>query len=91
MRMRNRTQGTMTIRLSVLYFAQVREATGVSSEMIAMTINSTLAELVNKVVDIHPRIFDFRFQVAVNRKKVGSKSRLKNGDEVAIFPPVTGG
>ena len=84
-------QGALTIKLKVLYFAHMREIAGVSRESISLTNNSTLGELMTKIGTIHPRLLEFNFKVAVNRSVAGRRLHLKDGDEIALIPPVTGG
>ena len=83
--------------LRVLYFARLREALGTSEEHIDLPEpERTVESLLN-----HLRARGERWQgalaptqlyrVAVNQELVDSMAVLKAGDEVAIFPPVTGG
>ena len=91
MRVRSKDEDALTIRLIVLYFAHAREIAGVSRESISLTTNSTLGELITKIGTIHPRLLELDFRVAVNRRVVGKRLHLKDGDEIAFLPPVTGG
>jgi molybdopterin converting factor subunit 1 len=88
---RSKEEDALTIRLKVLYFAYIREVAGVSRESISYTNNSTLGEFITKLGKIHPRLLELNFQVAVNRTIAGRRLHLKDGDEIAIIPPVTGG
>jgi len=90
-RVRSKSKGTLTLRLNLLYFASLREVTGVSSEIIYLANKSTLAELVTEIGVIHPGLIDLNFQVAVNRRMAAGRLHLQDEDEIAIFPPVTGG
>lgn len=91
MRVRSKDEGALTIRLKVLYFAYAKEIAGVPRESISLTKNSTLGELITKIGTIHPRLLEFDCRVAVNRSVARRRLLLKDGDEIAFLPPVTGG
>jgi sulfur-carrier protein len=85
----------MTIQL--VFLARLRERFGASREVIPYSANvATVAELLqalrerggNFAVDLAP---DRAFRVAVNQDVVELNHPIAAGDEVAIFPPVTGG
>lgn len=88
---RIKNEDASNIRLKVLYFAYIREIVGVTRESIFLTKNSTLGELMRKIHTIHPRLLEFNFKVAVNKSVAGMRLHLKDGDEIALIPPVTGG
>lgn len=83
-------------RVNVLYFARLREAFGRSSEELDLpedqaTVDA-LIRLLRRRGEVWLRELKGRpFRVAVNQEMVGLDAPLAPGDEVAIFPPVTGG
>ena len=83
--------------LSVLYFALLREALGVAREDITLnpalsTVTELIAYLRNRGGAWQEALASQRlFRVAVNQEMADSATPLKDGDEVALFPPVTGG
>jgi molybdopterin synthase sulfur carrier subunit len=83
--------------LTVLYFARLRERLGLAQEDIALQPNlASVGDLLNYLRARGPQwqaaLGDERVvRVAVNQDLVQSDTRLKDGDEVALFPPVTGG
>lgn len=83
--------------LTVLYFARLRERLGLAQEDIALQQNlASVGDLLNYLRARGPQwqaaLGDERVvRVAVNQDLVQSDTRLKDGDEVALFPPVTGG
>ena len=82
--------------LTILYFASLRETVGKASESRALPANPTVAGLVAELrsrSDAWAAALDAgkRWRVAVNKDMASLASPLKAGDEVAIFPPVTGG
>ena len=83
--------------VTLLYFASLRERLGCSREQVALPGASvTVAMLVEQL-----RARDARWsealgsgqpwRVAVNQRMADPATPLKPGDEVAFFPPVTGG
>ena len=87
----------MPAPLTVLYFAWLRERTGVSEETItAPETVRTVADLVAYLANLdqrHAAAFKDRKTVrcAVNQEFADPATILHSGDEVAFFPPVTGG
>ena len=87
----------MAAPLSILYFAWLRERVGVSEETIAPPATVvTVADLVAYLAGRDPRhasAFKNRETVrcAVNQEFADPATVLRPGDEVAFFPPVTGG
>lgn len=83
--------------LKVLYFAWVRERTGISREDIALpddatTVASLMAGLRARGAGYAEAFAEESLiRAAVNQEHVDLAHALKDGDEVAFFPPVTGG
>jgi len=82
--------------IEVKYFARFREELGAESEQLEAAQAATVEEL---LVNLRARggawsrLFaqDQRVMMAVNQELAGRETILKDGDEVALFPPVTGG
>lgn len=76
------------------FFARLREELGTAEMEVPAVQAPTLNALVGWLVEEHPQ---WRPQLqgpllrAVNQNMVSGDTPLKAGDEVAIFPPVTGG
>jgi len=83
--------------ITVLYFARLRESLGTASEQIALPAGvrdlESLRELLRsrggawaeELADSRP------VRAAVNQDMAFSDTRIADGDEIAFFPPVTGG
>jgi sulfur-carrier protein len=82
--------------LTVLYFAGLRETVGKTSESLALPATATVSGL---IAELRARGATWsgaldsgkRWRVAVNQEMATLDTPLRSGDEVAIFPPVTGG
>jgi molybdopterin synthase sulfur carrier subunit len=79
--------------VKVLYFAGLREAMGRSAESVDLPAGVTTAGgLRDWLAGQHEAIRTAKnLRVAVNQKMVGLDAPVADGDEVAFFPPVTGG
>jgi len=83
--------------MKLLYFAWVKAKTGIGEEEIAPPAGVTnVAELLDWLAQRGPgyaaALSDRRvIRVAVNQEYVGPNHPVRSGDEVALFPPVTGG
>jgi molybdopterin synthase catalytic subunit len=82
-----------TITVSVLFFGAARDAVG--HEEVELTINPglTAAQVFEQLVWSHPALqrFGKSLLLAVNQEYADPKQEVRNGDELAIFPPVSGG
>lgn len=87
----------MPAPLSILYFAWLRERVGVSEETLSVPeCVTTVADLVGYLAKLdqrHATAFKDSKTVrcAVNQEFADVDTVLRPGDEVAFFPPVTGG
>jgi sulfur-carrier protein len=83
--------------LRILYFAWLRERTGKAEEEIAVpdgvgTVGDLVAWLrardaAHEAAFANPRLV----RVAVNQEFAAPDAPVRAGDEIAFFPPVTGG
>jgi sulfur-carrier protein len=82
------------IQVTMRYFANVRESLGKDAEMLttsASTVAALRAELIAKGEPYAVTLSNPRLRAAVNHMMVGVDAPIDDGDEVAFFPPVTGG
>ncbi|HZH29448.1 MAG TPA: molybdopterin converting factor subunit 1 [Pyrinomonadaceae bacterium] len=82
-----------TIRVRLLYFGAAREEAGREEEQLEVCAPATAASVFEEVLNAHPalRRFGRSLLVAVNEEYAGAEASVSAGDEVAIFPPVSGG
>jgi molybdopterin synthase sulfur carrier subunit len=84
----------MTVK--VLYFASLREALGRPAEELALptgvaTVGALRAHLAARGEGCQALGEGRNVRAAVNQRMVGADAVLASGDEIAFFPPVTGG
>ena len=83
--------------MRLLYFAWLRAKIGTAEEELELPRGiEDVAGLLDWLKSRGPGYADAlkdlkTVRVAVNQDYVGAEHRLRDGDEVAIFPPVTGG
>ena len=82
--------------LKILYFASLRETLGLGSETIELPVAvgdvaSLLAHLATRGGEWQKLAGVKNLKCAVNQDMARFEAAIKDGDEVAFFPPVTGG
>jgi len=86
-----------TVTVNVVYLARLREAFGSAGERLPLqlatpTANDVLAALASRGGAFATELAAGRaVRVAVNHALVSRDARVRQGDEVALLPPVTGG
>ena len=85
------------MKIRVLFFAALREQLGTAAEEVelpsSVTTVAALREHLMQRGGAYEKVFGGRalVRVAVNQDMVQPGARIQAGDEVAFFPPVTGG
>jgi molybdopterin synthase sulfur carrier subunit len=81
--------------VNILYFASFREMLGQASEQLPAqftTVDALINELATRGDNWKQALQDNQnLQIAVNHDVACRNTEIKAGDEVAFFPPVTGG
>ncbi|MEW6164323.1 MAG: molybdopterin converting factor subunit 1 [Pseudomonadota bacterium] len=79
--------------VNILYFAGLREALGTGAESVELPPDAaTVGALRAALGQRHPELLTAKnLRAAVNQQMVGMDAPVADGDEVAFFPPVTGG
>lgn len=83
--------------IKVLYFARLREALGIASEQIVLQPAVRNLEGLRSLLIARGGAWaealgsGKQIRVAVNQDMAADDTPLAEGDEVAFFPPVTGG
>lgn len=88
-----RPAARQTIRVRVLYFGAAREEAGREEEQLEVGAPATAASVFEEILNAHPalRRFGRSLLVAVNEEYAGPEAEVGAGDEIAVFPPVSGG
>ena len=81
----------MSVR--VLLFAQLRGRCGADELTVSLPRGSTGRDLMRWFVQRHPNVEDLLSvsRLAVNGDYVSWETRLEEGDEIVVIPPVSGG
>lgn len=81
------------MRISVRYFAVVRERLGREDETLELPEGADVAAAMERLGELRPTVRDMRrhLQIAVNQEIAGGEQVLHEGDELALIPPVAGG
>ncbi|MDX1353090.1 MAG: molybdopterin converting factor subunit 1 [Thiomicrorhabdus sp.] len=81
--------------VNVLYFASFREMLGKADEQVKAeysTVGALIEDLASRGENWQQALLDNQnLQIAVNHDVAQRETAIKAGDEVAFFPPVTGG
>jgi molybdopterin synthase catalytic subunit len=83
----------MMMRVRVKLFARLRETVGAGELERELGEGSTVGDLLSSLYAEYPGLADLttRTVIAVNQEFATPDNRLSDGDEIAIFPPVSGG
>jgi molybdopterin synthase sulfur carrier subunit len=85
------------VNIRILYFARLREDMGIAQEMFELPgdscdVNSLRAQLVARGGASATALGSGKaVRVSVNQDLARGDTPVKAGDEIAFFPPVTGG
>jgi molybdopterin converting factor subunit 1 len=81
------------MQVHVLFFGALKDLTGRASEVLDLPEHATLGDVVAHYEDINPRLNELAASIAtsLNQEFAGPESPLKEGDEIAFLPPVSGG
>ena len=86
-------QSAQHLRVKVLFFGAARDAVGQPEVELELDQEVTSATALAQLIDRYPNLgrFGRSLLVAVNQEYARGEVPLKNGDELAVFPPVSGG
>lgn len=84
------------MNIRILFFASLREKLGVGAEDVSLpdgvdTVGKLREFLAQRGGDWSSISVDTRLRAAVNQRMADATMPVGEGDEVAFFPPVTGG
>jgi molybdopterin synthase catalytic subunit len=81
------------MQVQVLYLGMLREIAGCEREVVQLADEASVADLFAQVQQRIPKLRDFRgaIALAVNYEYADGSVVLRDDDEVALIPPVSGG
>ena len=85
------------MNIKILYFARIKESVNYSTEDLLLPSSvKTIADLKDYLAlrgDVWTDLFSTQqtIRAAINHELVDNIAAIHDGDEVAFFPPVTGG
>lgn len=81
------------MRIKVKFFALYREIVGLREAQIDLPSGSTALDLWNRFAESHPYLAPNlpHTRFAVNGEYTNPSTALRDGDEVAFIPPISGG
>lgn len=81
--------------IRVCFFADLRERLDCSQLDIALGAEATVEDVRSELMRLHPswrrHLAEKKWLVAVNQTMATPNTPVRDNDEVAFFPPVTGG
>lgn len=85
--------GKQTISVRVLFFGAARDATGTDEAQLELNPPHDSASAFEQLLNTYPalRRFGKSLLFAVNQEYVRHDREISDGDELAVFPPVSGG
>jgi MoaE-MoaD fusion protein len=81
------------MRVRVLFFGMLKDLAGRGDDLLTLPEHATLGDVFIHYVEITPRLGGLASSIAIsiNQEFAGPDARLKEGDEIAFLPPVSGG
>jgi molybdopterin converting factor subunit 1 len=81
------------VQVKLLFFASLKDIVGARQLQLDVAPGATVADVLTSLEANYPRIKQYRSVVltAVNEEYVDKRTAIQEGDEIAIFPPVSGG
>ncbi|KAJ8759533.1 hypothetical protein K2173_007151 [Erythroxylum novogranatense] len=82
-----------SVKIKVLFFARARDIVGLPSMPLEVSSGSTASDCLNKLVALFPGLEELRgcMVLAVNEEYTTESAIIKEEDELAIIPPISGG
>jgi molybdopterin converting factor subunit 1 len=84
---------TESMQVKVLFFGMLKDLAGQASESLDLNEDATLGDLISRFAERVPQMKEMLPSVAmaVNQHYAAADRKLKDGDEIALLPPVSGG
>ncbi len=81
------------MRIKILYFSSIKDKIGKKEEELELKEQIPVSKLIDILKEKYPHISEYfnRVMIAVNEDYVEENYLLREGDVIAIIPPVSGG
>ncbi len=91
--MQSPEQSTGTINVRVLFFGAARDAAGLDETTMELFGATTCADALHHILRAFPELqrFGKSLLFAINQEYAQPDREVRDGDELAVFPPVSGG
>ena len=75
----------------ILFFGGTADAAGSQEAKMELDGGSSVGDVVDRLLNQYPQLSNRKLLSAINEEYSDSNAVLKDGDELAIFTPVSGG
>ncbi len=81
------------MKIKVLYFSSIKDKLKKKEDVLDISENTTLEDVISLLKEKYPEIAESldKSMFAVNEEYADKDKILKEGDTVAVIPPVSGG
>jgi molybdopterin synthase sulfur carrier subunit len=84
------------MKVTAVFFASIRETLGQGNVEVELSPASRVSDLINVLTDLNGQAWQVALtaentKIAINQAVSTEDVALSDGDEIAFFPPVTGG
>jgi molybdopterin synthase catalytic subunit len=79
------------MQIRVLFFGMLKDLAARTSDSLTLPEDATLGDVLQHYEQAIPRDLRAALAMSVNQEYAGPDARLRDGDEVALLPPVSGG
>jgi molybdopterin converting factor subunit 1 len=79
------------MKVEVRFFARCREIVGAKQKELELEDGMTLKDLKELLMQEYPELKNLNLIVSLNHTYADPEATLNDKDEIAVFPPVSGG
>ena len=82
--------------VNVLFFASLREQAGIDSLQLPLPEPANIRQLISLIAEKHgasleKHLLEDNIVIAINYETASPEAQVRENDEIAFYPPVTGG
>ncbi len=75
----------------VRYFGPLLDITGTGEEAVSLTLPATIAQIEERLQQLHPELRGQRYRIAVDETLRTAGETIDEAAEIALLPPFSGG